>query len=101
MKKTAFVYALLAECYIIAVVFLIRYGLSTIGESDTILIPMGMLSLFVLSAAMMGYIFLSKPVQLYLEGQKKEAVNFFLSTAVLFAVITGIVFLILFSQFAL
>lgn len=98
MKKIAFIHALLAEVYIVAVVFLIRYGIASFDTpDDTILAPIAMLSLFVLSAAVMGYLFLSKPIQLYLDGEKKEAVNLFLSTIALFALVTGAVFLTLLS----
>ena len=50
--------------------------------------PIIMLSLFVLSAAVMGYLFLAQPIHLYLDGKKKEAVNFFLQTVGVFAGIT-------------
>jgi len=71
MTKNSFYNAILAAGYIALVVTTI----STFEGSDgpeTILVPMAMLSLFVLSAAMMGYIFLLHPVQMYLDGQRKR-----------------------------
>jgi len=41
---------------------------------------MAMLSLFTLSAAVMGYLFAAEPIMMYLDGKKKEAVNFFFTT---------------------
>ena len=98
MAKKALVNALLAEVYIIVVVSVINYIMEGPNKPDeTILIPIAMLSLFVLSAAVMGYFFLAQPAELYLAGEKKQAVNLFLSTVATFAVITGVVLLTLFS----
>ncbi|MBI2109417.1 MAG: hypothetical protein HYT93_04590 [Parcubacteria group bacterium] len=97
MTKKSFLHALLAELYIIGIVSVMQYGKQLFGETEeTILIPMAMLSLFVLSAAVMGYLFVFEPMQLYLDGKKKEAVHFFLSTILVFAVITVLLFFALF-----
>jgi len=42
-------------------------------------------SLFVLSAAVMGYLFISEPIMLCIDGEKKHAVKAFLSTVGIFA----------------
>jgi hypothetical protein len=96
VTKKAFINALLAELYIVIVVSVMNYGQATVKPADTIFIPIAMLSLFVLSAAVMGYLFLSQPIQLCLDGEKKHAVNLFLSTVIIFAIITGAVLLTLF-----
>ena len=57
---------------------------------------MALLSLFVLSAAVMGYIFFYQPTQLYLAGKHKEAVNMFLKTVGFFATITLVFLAIVF-----
>jgi len=49
-----------------------------------------MLSLLVLSVTVMGYLFILVPVQLYIDGAKKEAVSFFLRTVGWFAAITAV-----------
>ncbi|MDB5224948.1 MAG: hypothetical protein JWO43_570 [Candidatus Adlerbacteria bacterium] len=49
-------------------------------------IPIAMLSLFVFSASVMSYIFLYQPLQLFLDGEKKKAVDLFLKTLAAFAV---------------
>ena len=73
------------------------WGESEAGKPpETILIPIAMLSLFVLSAAVMGYLFVAGPVQMYLEGQKKEGINLFIQTVMIFAGITLAMLAILF-----
>lgn len=82
--KRPFFYAFSAALYI-AIIVLIGDKTSKLLPKETILIPMGMLSLFVLSAAIMGFLFLSEPIQLYLDQKKKEAMIFFLKTVGIFA----------------
>jgi hypothetical protein len=55
-----------------------------------------LISLFTLSAAVMGYLFCYQPAQLYFEGKKKDAVRLFLQTVAVFALITVILFGLLF-----
>ena len=98
MTKNPYHNALLAAAYIVFVVLLISYGPALVRDKpDTILAPMAMLSLLVFSVAFMGYIFFFQPVLMYLDGQKREAVEFFTKTLVAFAVITGIVILVAFT----
>lgn len=54
------------------------------------------ISLVTLSVATMGYFFAFKPLQMYLDGNKVEAVHFFLKTLGTFAVITVALLLIVF-----
>ena len=98
MTKNPYHNALLAAAYIVFIVLLISYGPALVRDKpDTILAPMAMLSLLVFSVAFMGYIFFFQPVLMYLDGQKREAVEFFTKTLVTFAVITGIVILVAFT----
>lgn len=91
MTKNPVLNALLAALYIVFVVLLITYGPAYVRDKpDTILAPMAILSLLVFSVALMGYIFFLQPVQMYLEGQKREAVELFTKTLGAFAVVTGI-----------
>lgn len=55
---------------------------------DEIIMPIIMLSLFTLSAAIMAYIFGYQPLQLFLDGKKKDAVSLFLKTVGIFGGIT-------------
>jgi hypothetical protein len=43
----------------------------------------------------MGYLFFYQPVQLFIEGKKKQAVNLFIQTVGVFAVITAVVLALL------
>ncbi len=73
MKKPI-VYSLVAIVYIVFLVSLVNFVSSFFeAEPDTILAPMLMLGLLVLSVAVMGFLFLSEPIRLYMEGQKREA----------------------------
>ncbi len=83
--KNPFTYASLAALYIACVVSGITCIGSFAGQNETILIPMAMLSLFVLSAAVMGFLFLSEPLLLCFESKRKEATSFFLRTIGYFA----------------
>jgi small-conductance mechanosensitive channel len=83
MKKP-FTYALVAIAYIVTIVLAVNSSKYFLPK-ETILIPMVMLSLFVLSAAIMGFLFLSEPLKLFLENHKEEAVVFFAKTVGIFA----------------
>lgn len=86
--------AALALVYIVIVVSIMMYlGKATAGH-DTFITPILALSLFTLSAAVMGYLFLGQPIQMYLDGKKKPAVAFFMKTLATFAVITIIVMIV-------
>ena len=67
------------------------------GKPDTMFAPIAFLSLFTFSAALMGYFFLYQPIQLYLDGKKKEATYLFTRTLLYF----GIVPVVLFTLFLL
>ncbi len=95
-RRSPFINALSATLYISVVASVMFYGSKFIGPVDTVIGPIAMLSLFVLSAAVMGYIFCFEPVRQYLEGEKEEAVKLFLKTVVYFALITVVVFCLLF-----
>jgi len=92
MRKP-FLFALSAALYIVLIVFAINVVTSVL-PGKTLIIPMVMLSLFVLSAAIMGYLFLSEPFHLYMDNHKKEAVSFFAKIVGFFACFV-VLFLIL------
>ncbi len=85
MKKHPFVYATFAALYIVVIVFVINVVTSQGLPKETLLIPMTMLCLFVLSAAVMGFLFLHEPFCLCFDNQKQQAVRFFLRTVGFFA----------------
>ena len=88
MTRNPYFNALLAAAYIVLVAFVMFYGTDHTGQSPTVLIPIAVLSLFVLSATVMGFIFFYQPIQMFLEGQKKQAVELTLNTIGTFACIT-------------
>lgn len=98
MSKNPFINALAASVYIVMVATIMNYGSKLFGEADTFVTPIAVLSLFVLSAALMGYFFLYQPFQLYFDGKKKEGVKLFLETVGVFAVITLIIFVFMLSK---
>ncbi|KKW39285.1 MAG: hypothetical protein UY89_C0027G0002 [Parcubacteria group bacterium GW2011_GWA1_54_9] len=94
MSKNPFVNALVASGYIsllaTAVFTLPRY----VTDNELgVMAPMLFLSLFVFSAALMGYLFVYQPVLLVIDGNKKEATKLFLTTVFTFACITIVIFL--------
>ena len=80
--------AVLASLYITLLVSTVWYGGPLLKIEKSILIPIVMLSLFTLSAAIMGYLFLGHPLQLYLDGKKQEAITMFGTTVATFAALT-------------
>ena len=96
MKKP-FLYASVAALYIIIIVLIIQFfGSALKDQVDTIIIPMTMLSLFVLSAAIMGFLFLSEPLYLLIENKRKEAIIFFAKIVGFFACFVAIFTILLF-----
>lgn len=89
-----FTHAALALLYIAFVASIVFYGEEITGPlpDKSILFPIAFLSLFVLSAAIMGYLFGLTPLRLYLDGRKEEAVAFFTRTILSFAALTLAVF---------
>ena len=97
MSRNPYINALAATAYIVFVMLRITSGPAyNRDRPDAILAPMAMLSLLVFSVAFMGYLFFLQPIQMFLEGQKREAVELFTKTLGSFAVITGIILTIAF-----
>lgn len=99
MTKSPYINALIAVSYIVFVVLLITFGPTFVKDKpDTILAPISMLSLFVFSVAFMGYTFFFRPTLMYIDGQKREAVELFTKTLLSFAVATIIIIAIAFTS---
>lgn len=87
--------ALLAIGYIVGIVGLgFLTSLFTPDIEGSIFMPMGMLSLLVLSVAVMAYLFFYRPIIMLLDGEREKAVAFFLQTVGIFAGATAVIFLI-------
>lgn len=74
-----------AILYIVGVALIVQTLPALSAFEDTLLAPILMLSLLVLSVAVMAYLFGVVPLTLYLDGKKKEGITFFLHTLVYFA----------------
>ena len=98
MTKNPIVNALSASIYIILVVSVMTLVTEPLrNKPDTFFAPITMLFVLTLSVAVMAFLFFYQPLQLFMEGKKKEAVNFFVKTVGVFATITTIVLILLFS----
>ncbi len=97
MTKSSFLNALAAAAYIIFVGLVMNFASEHFPKKDNFVTPMAVVSLFTLSAAVMAYIFLYQPLQLFLGNKKEKAVKLFLNTVFIFAGITVLFFLILLS----
>jgi len=67
------------------------------NKPDTFFAPITMLFVLTLSVAVMAYLFFYQPLLLFIEGKKKEAVDLFVKTVGIFAAITAVVLILLFS----
>lgn len=98
MSKNPIINALGASGYIILVVSVINFISSTQSDKpDTAFAPVAFLSLLTLSVAMMGYLFFYQPLQLFVEGKKKEGLKLFVQTVGVFAAFTITVLVLLIS----
>ena len=90
--------ALAATLYIIGIVLVMNYATRSGSVEPSLIVPLAFLFLFTLSAAVMGYLFLYQPLQLFLDGERRVAVNLFLQTVAVFAGVTVVLLIILFSR---
>lgn len=97
MTKNPLVNGVSASLYIFLVVALMTWGEKVIPREDTFMAPIVFLSLFTLSAAVMGYVFCFQPATLYFDGKKKQAIQLFLKTLIVFATITIALVILFFS----
>ncbi|MBI2099842.1 MAG: hypothetical protein HYT48_00700 [Candidatus Vogelbacteria bacterium] len=96
--KPALINAALTALYIVLIASFLFYAPDFVGKKqpDTVLMPIVMLSLFVFSAALTGFLMLGRPVLWYWDGKKKEAVSLLAYTLGIFLVFTVIVLLALY-----
>lgn len=98
MTKNPIVNALSASGYIVIVVTIMTYLSQNLkNKPDTFFAPIALLSLLTLSAAVMAFLFFYQPLQLFIEGKKKDAVNLFVKTLGTFAALTVVALILLLS----
>lgn len=99
MKKhiisTALLHAIAAAAYIALVVFVVNNGNAWFGNDKPPFTGIAMLMLFVLSVAVMFSLAFLRPVLWYLDGKKKEALQFFSWTFIFFFILTVVAFVIM------
>jgi hypothetical protein len=101
INKVALKNSILTALYVIGVATFMYLGASAkIGQSNTILVPITFLMLFVTSAAVTGFLMFGQPIQMYLDGKKKEAMSLVTHTLIYFSVITftAITLLVFFTK---
>jgi preprotein translocase subunit SecF len=94
LLKTSLINALLTIIYVFLVALLIWKANDIFGTMNNFLGPFAFLLLFTLSAAIVGSLIIGKPIFLYLDGQKKEAVMLLLYTIAWLFIATVIALLI-------
>lgn len=88
--KNAIINAGITVLYIVLVASFLTRAETIFEESvpkDTVLIPIIMLLIFVVSAAITGFTVVGKPLMWYLDGKKKEALSLLGSTIFFLALI--------------
>ncbi len=91
----SFGHAVLVVVYVAMVAWIMQHAQEWFRQTKTVLAPTAFLLLFVLSAAVVGGLVVGRPVLLYADGQKKEALKFFGFTILWLFVLTIAVFLVL------
>jgi hypothetical protein len=92
MSKNPLINALGASGYIVLIVSVLSYVSETqANKPDTFFAPIAFLSLLTLSVIVMAYLFFYQPIQLFIEGKKKQAIQLFVHTAGIFAGITALI----------
>lgn len=99
--KRAFLNALGTAGYVVLVVLFVFSLQAFQQEPDTIFIPMAMLMLFICSAAITGFLVFGKPIMLYVDGKKREAVSLLAHTLGILFIITIIFFVFLLVYYKL
>jgi len=89
MKWNPFFNATTAAAYIATVALFMQFIQSLRRDTpDTLLDGMGVISLFVFSAAVMAFLFFYQPIRMLIENKRAEAISYFLRTLGIFGAIT-------------
>ena len=98
MTKNPFLNALSASAYIVAVVAVMTFVTQPLrNKPDPFFAPVTFISVLTLSVAVMAYLFFYQPLMLFIDGKKKQAVDLFMKTTLIFGGITILTLGILFS----
>lgn len=98
MSKNPIINALSASAYIVLVVSVMTFVTQPLrNKPDTFFAPIVFLSVLTLSVTVMAFLFFYQPLQLFIDGKKKEAVSLFVKTVCIFATITTLALALLFT----
>ena len=90
MTKNPLINALCASGYIVLVITVMTFVTKPLqNKPDTFFTPIVILSLLTLSVAVMAFLFFYQPLMLFIDGKKKLAINLFIKTVGIFAIITA------------
>ena len=99
MSKNPILNALSALAYIVLVVSVMTFVTQPLkNKPDTFFAPITFLSVLTLSVVVMAFLFFYQPLQLFITGKKKEAVDLFVKTVSVFGVITGVILVLLYLR---
>ena len=100
MTKNPVINSLLATSYIALVSFVMDNVSKQPNKGpESFLAPVAFISMFTLSATMMGLIFGYQPFKLYFDGKKKEAISLLFKTILIFGITTSILLALIFPLF--
>ncbi|RJO59382.1 hypothetical protein C4546_02470 [Candidatus Parcubacteria bacterium] len=80
VNKLGFLHSVGVVIYILIVAWILSNAETWFGRADNLLGPLAFLLLFTLSAAIVGLLVFGRPVYLFLNGKKKEAVSLTFTT---------------------
>ena len=80
LKSLALLHALGTAIYVSLVALFMQNGERIFGKMDNLFGPVAILLIFVLSAAITGSLVLGRPILMYLDNRKAEALKMFFYT---------------------
>ena len=103
MARLKFFIGICLSLTLFGIVFVVLYSLIFVtqplkNKPDTFFAPIVFLSVLTLSVAVMAFLFFYQPLQLFIDGKQKEAVNLFVKTVGVFAFITAVTLTLIFSR---
>ena len=99
MFKQGLLHAALALAYITLIGTVVSNNEHRFDSLPKIFIPIYVLSMLVVSAAVMGMLIFGKPVMLYIDGKKREAITLVISTIGSLAALTVLFLAILAARY--
>jgi len=92
--KSSLLNSVLAALYVSGVALLMTNAQKLFGnKADNVFDGIAILLLLVISATIMGFLVLGRPLMMYLDGAKKEALKLFYFTVLWLILIAAIVFI--------